>query len=56
MHTRIALAVALSLAFTAPDEWLATQKVPVKRLTSPAITLSRSGLPNSMIVLVPAAP
>lgn len=44
------------LAFGPLDPWLATQSVPVKRLSTSSITLTRAGLPNLPIVIVPAVP
>lgn len=44
------------LAFTPPDAWLASLTVPIRRLSSPSITLTRTGLPNLPIVIVPAVP
>ncbi|MBS0660182.1 MAG: MBL fold metallo-hydrolase [Verrucomicrobia bacterium] len=44
------------LAFGPLDPWLAAQTVPVKRLATSSITLTRTGLPNHPIVVVPAVP
>ena len=44
------------LGYAPPDGWLATQGRPVRRLDSPAFTLTKKSLPAQTTVFVPAVP
>ena len=44
------------LGFASPDSWLATQRLPVKRLDNSAFTISKKSLPAQPIVIMPRVP